>query len=165
LRNLANQRRFDAAATFDELAARSGLARSTVVDLLTGDSPATKLGSWHALAQALDLPLPTLVAALDDPDWDQPNVIPPAKRGPSLTQLVRQVLAAATPEQAARFTTGDLHRIITDMGHTVTPDAVRLAKWRVDKSGTADSPASRPESDTMANTRTEPEHKLRRTGQ
>jgi hypothetical protein len=134
---LANRRRFDIGATFDELSARSGLARSTVVDLLTGTSETTRLGSWHALAQALDLDLPILVAALDDPDLDQPDVVPPRRRGPSLTTLVRQIVDMSPPERVPALSPPELHRVITDMGYDATRDAVRLAKWRVDQADRA----------------------------
>ncbi|MFJ8054024.1 helix-turn-helix transcriptional regulator [Streptomyces luteogriseus] len=49
--------------TYDELAARSGLARRTVIEIEQGRTIGT-LKTWHALAHALDTPLDELFGAL-----------------------------------------------------------------------------------------------------
>jgi putative transcriptional regulator len=49
--------------TYDELAARSGLARRTLIEIEQGRAVGT-LKSWHALAHALGVPLCDLLGAL-----------------------------------------------------------------------------------------------------
>ncbi|MBA8980264.1 helix-turn-helix domain-containing protein [Streptomyces sp. SID7804] len=49
--------------TYDELAARSGLARRTLIEIEQGRTIGT-LKTWHALAHALDTPLDELFGAL-----------------------------------------------------------------------------------------------------
>ncbi|MEU9211180.1 helix-turn-helix transcriptional regulator [Streptomyces sp. NPDC048415] len=49
--------------TYDELAARSGLARRTVIEIEQGRTIGT-LKTWHALAHALDTPLDELFSTL-----------------------------------------------------------------------------------------------------
>ncbi|MEV7243112.1 helix-turn-helix transcriptional regulator [Streptomyces sp. NPDC093248] len=49
--------------TYDELAARSGLARRTVIEIEQGRTIGT-LKTWHALAHALDTPFDELFGAL-----------------------------------------------------------------------------------------------------
>ncbi|WP_435271159.1 helix-turn-helix transcriptional regulator [Streptomyces sp. 1222.5] len=49
--------------TYDELAARSGLARRTLIEIEQGRSIGT-LKTWHALAHALDTPLDELFSSL-----------------------------------------------------------------------------------------------------
>lgn len=49
--------------TYDELAARSGLARRTLIEIEQGRTIGT-LKTWHALAHALDTPLDQLFGAL-----------------------------------------------------------------------------------------------------
>ncbi|GCD40407.1 helix-turn-helix transcriptional regulator [Streptomyces paromomycinus] len=51
--------------TYDELAARSGLARRTLIEIEQGRTIGT-LKTWHALAHALGTPLDRLFAALCD---------------------------------------------------------------------------------------------------
>lgn len=60
--------------TYDQLAERSGVSRSTLIAMETGTSrsrrplaPATRgsLESWWRLARALDVPLDVLLTALD----------------------------------------------------------------------------------------------------
>ena len=50
--------------TIDALAARSGLSRNTVLNLLNGTREGT-LASWYLLAYGLGVSLPELVAHLD----------------------------------------------------------------------------------------------------
>jgi len=50
--------------TIDVLAARSGLSRNTVLNLLNGTREGT-LASWYLLAYGLGVSLPELVAHLD----------------------------------------------------------------------------------------------------
>lgn len=57
--------RNDRGWTFDELAARSGLARRTVIDLEHGRG-AGNITTWHALAHAFDVPIGELLSALCD---------------------------------------------------------------------------------------------------
>ncbi|MFF8536944.1 helix-turn-helix transcriptional regulator [Streptomyces sp. NPDC015532] len=49
--------------TYDELAARSGLARRTLIEIEQGRTIGT-LKTWHALAHALSTPLDELFATL-----------------------------------------------------------------------------------------------------
>ncbi|MEV8047673.1 helix-turn-helix transcriptional regulator [Streptomyces griseoluteus] len=49
--------------TYDELAARSGLARRTLIEIEQGRTIGT-LKTWHALAHALDTPLDELFNTL-----------------------------------------------------------------------------------------------------
>jgi transcriptional regulator with XRE-family HTH domain len=49
--------------TYDELAARSGLARRTLIELEQGRTTGT-LTTWHAVAHALNAPLDRLFATL-----------------------------------------------------------------------------------------------------
>ncbi|MBP5910846.1 helix-turn-helix transcriptional regulator [Streptomyces sp. LBUM 1478] len=49
--------------TYDELAARSGLARRTVIEIEQGRTIGT-LKTWHALAHALGTPLEQLFGTL-----------------------------------------------------------------------------------------------------
>lgn len=49
--------------TYDELAARSGLARRTLIEIEQGRSIGT-LKTWHALAHALGTPLDQLFGSL-----------------------------------------------------------------------------------------------------
>ncbi|MGW0945910.1 helix-turn-helix transcriptional regulator [Streptomyces sp. NPDC002623] len=49
--------------SYDELAARSGLARRTVIEIEQGRTIGT-LRTWHALAHALDTPFDHLFATL-----------------------------------------------------------------------------------------------------
>ncbi|MGW5664053.1 helix-turn-helix transcriptional regulator [Streptomyces sp. NPDC003758] len=49
--------------SYDELAARSGLARRTVIEIEQGRTVGS-LKTWHALAHALDTPLDDLFGAL-----------------------------------------------------------------------------------------------------
>ncbi|WP_461711889.1 helix-turn-helix transcriptional regulator [Streptomyces sp. DSM 41013] len=49
--------------SYDELAARSGLARRTLIEIEQGRTIGT-LKTWHALAHALSTPLDELFAAL-----------------------------------------------------------------------------------------------------
>ncbi|GCB52415.1 helix-turn-helix transcriptional regulator [Streptomyces sp. NL15-2K] len=49
--------------TYDELAARSGLARRTLIEIEQGRTIGT-LKTWHALAHALSTPLDELFGAL-----------------------------------------------------------------------------------------------------
>ncbi|MEW2397632.1 helix-turn-helix transcriptional regulator [Streptomyces sp. NPDC046862] len=49
--------------TYDELAARSGLARRTLIEIEQGRTIGT-LETWHALAHALSTPLDELFATL-----------------------------------------------------------------------------------------------------
>jgi len=134
LRNRANQARFDHELTIDVLVERSGMARSTVVSLLTSEGDSGRLGSWHRLAHALGVPFPELVSALDDPDLSQPSVLPKADPSPSLPTLIKGILAITPPERAQRISNAELRDLIVNMGYpTVTLDAVRLARWRLDR--------------------------------
>lgn len=49
--------------TYDELAARSGLARRTLIEIEQGRTIGT-LKTWHTLAHALDTPLDELFSTL-----------------------------------------------------------------------------------------------------
>ncbi|KJK34724.1 transcriptional regulator [Streptomyces variegatus] len=49
--------------TYDELAARSGLARRTLIEIEQGRTIGT-LKTWHALAHALNTPLDELFGAV-----------------------------------------------------------------------------------------------------
>jgi transcriptional regulator with XRE-family HTH domain len=49
--------------TYDELAARSGLARRTLIEIEQGRTVGT-LNTWHALAHALGTPLDELFSTL-----------------------------------------------------------------------------------------------------
>ncbi|MDX3315168.1 helix-turn-helix transcriptional regulator [Streptomyces sp. ME08-AFT2] len=49
--------------TYDELAARTGLARRTLIEIEQGRTVGT-LKTWHALSHALDTPLDVLFANL-----------------------------------------------------------------------------------------------------
>ncbi|MFD8765120.1 helix-turn-helix transcriptional regulator [Streptomyces mirabilis] len=49
--------------SYDELAARSGLARRTVIEIEQGRTVGS-LKTWHSLAHALDMPLDELFGAL-----------------------------------------------------------------------------------------------------
>ncbi|MFD3580435.1 helix-turn-helix transcriptional regulator [Streptomyces sp. NPDC058644] len=49
--------------TYDELAARSGLARRTLIEIEQGRTIGS-LQSWHALAHALDVPVDHLLGTL-----------------------------------------------------------------------------------------------------
>ncbi|MET7830834.1 MULTISPECIES: helix-turn-helix transcriptional regulator [Streptomyces] len=51
--------------TFDELAARSGLARRTLIDLEHGRTTGS-LTTWHALAHAFEVPIEKLLNTLCD---------------------------------------------------------------------------------------------------
>ncbi|MEU5609740.1 helix-turn-helix transcriptional regulator [Streptomyces sparsogenes] len=51
--------------TYDQLAARSGLSRRTLIELEQGRTIGT-LQTWHALAHALDAPLDLLLGRLCD---------------------------------------------------------------------------------------------------
>jgi len=75
LRNAANHARFDQGLTIDRISDDSGLVRSTVVMLLTGTNDGGRLATWHAMAQGLHIDWATLAAALDDPDYDQPDIL------------------------------------------------------------------------------------------
>ncbi|MDX3848507.1 helix-turn-helix transcriptional regulator [Streptomyces europaeiscabiei] len=57
--------------TYDELAARSGLARRTVIEIEQGRTIGT-LKTWHALAHALGTPFEQLFGTLCQ-DHDQPG--------------------------------------------------------------------------------------------
>jgi transcriptional regulator with XRE-family HTH domain len=57
--------RADRGWTFDELAACSGLARRTLIDLEHGHAVGT-LATWHTLAHVFDVPIETLMGALCD---------------------------------------------------------------------------------------------------
>ncbi|MGW7786075.1 helix-turn-helix transcriptional regulator [Streptomyces tricolor] len=49
--------------TFDELAARSGLARRTLIDLEHGRTTGS-LTTWHALAHTFDVPIERFLTSL-----------------------------------------------------------------------------------------------------
>lgn len=49
--------------TFDELAARSGLARRTLIDLEHGRTTGS-VTTWHAIAHAFDVPIEQLLGTL-----------------------------------------------------------------------------------------------------
>jgi transcriptional regulator with XRE-family HTH domain len=51
--------------TYDELAARSGLSRRTLIEIEQGRTVGT-LATWHALAHALNAPLDQLFGTLCD---------------------------------------------------------------------------------------------------
>ncbi|MCZ2528250.1 helix-turn-helix transcriptional regulator [Streptomyces sp. HB2AG] len=51
--------------TFDELAARSGLARRTLIDLEHGRTTGS-VTTWHTLAHTFDVPIERFLGALCD---------------------------------------------------------------------------------------------------
>lgn len=74
LRLMLSKVRHERALTYDELSARTGITRSTLIALETGsrrpdrpDKPNTRgsLESWWRIARALDVDLAELLAALD----------------------------------------------------------------------------------------------------
>ncbi|GAA0439735.1 helix-turn-helix transcriptional regulator [Streptomyces luteireticuli] len=57
--------RADRGWTYDELAARSGLSRRTLIEIEQGRTIGS-LATWHALAHTLDAPLEKLLGTLCD---------------------------------------------------------------------------------------------------
>ncbi|MFI0910509.1 helix-turn-helix transcriptional regulator [Streptomyces abikoensis] len=57
--------RADRGWTYDELAARSGLSRRTLIELEQGRTVGS-LATWHALAHALESPIDRLLGMLCD---------------------------------------------------------------------------------------------------
>lgn len=62
--------------TLEEVSARTGLSRTSIWNLTNG-AFVGKLSTWHALAQALDVPLSYFVQALDLPEREY---LPPYRR-------------------------------------------------------------------------------------
>jgi transcriptional regulator with XRE-family HTH domain len=68
LRALARATRVERGLSVNDLVMRSGLSRTAVLDLLNGRGriECGRLDTWWALAWALDMPIGTLMAALDE---------------------------------------------------------------------------------------------------
>jgi putative transcriptional regulator len=62
----ASRLRDDLGLSFHDVAVRSGLDKTNVFRLITGQAHGT-LKSWHAIAHALEVPTSALVASLDEP--------------------------------------------------------------------------------------------------
>ncbi|PKV88216.1 helix-turn-helix transcriptional regulator [Streptomyces sp. TLI_146] len=63
LRQLLSQLRAERSWSYDELAARSGLSRRTLIEIEQGRTVGS-LATWHALAHAFGIPLGELLDSL-----------------------------------------------------------------------------------------------------
>ncbi|MGH8961405.1 MAG: helix-turn-helix transcriptional regulator [Jatrophihabitantaceae bacterium] len=72
LRRALSQLRNRRGLTYDQLAERSGVARSVLVTVETGAAQAS-LRTWHAIAHALDVPFADLMASACADHPDEPH--------------------------------------------------------------------------------------------
>jgi transcriptional regulator with XRE-family HTH domain len=120
--------------TVDQIAADSGLARQTVLNLLLGHHEGT-LTAWFKLAQGLDLPFAAIAELLDDPAEFDGGQQPAAK--PSHAPI-RELIEQAMSDVFAGHTVEDvrpraLHYVIARDHPQVTASAIRGALWRMRK--------------------------------